>query len=73
MNKNKILVRYMNGKTLFIMVLLLTAFLYPVIVNAAFNIVLPAVSHVKNVILNIGAQILGGGGGDELPGDWHPT
>ena len=73
MNKNKILVRHMNGKTLFIMVLLITALIYPVIVNVTFNIVLPAVSHVKNMILNIGAQILGGGGGDEMPGEWHPA
>ena len=63
----------MNVKTLFIIALLFTMFLYPVIVNVTFNIVLPALYHVKNIILNTGAQVLGGGGGDELPGEWFPA
>jgi len=64
----------MRVVTLFIIGLLLTAFLYPVITNVLLNIVLPAFNHVKNALLNLGnVAPTGGGGGDEIPSEWYPT
>ena len=59
---------------MFLIALILTAFLYPVVSNVVYNVVLPSVD--VNAFLNVvGGVSPCGDGGDPIPGggEWHPT
>jgi len=61
----------MNVHVLFLIALLLTGFMYPVISAAVYNIVLPSFNVFKSLANTVGGVLpLGGGGGDEVPGEF---
>ncbi|HEW94216.1 MAG TPA: hypothetical protein ENF47_05885 [Thermoprotei archaeon] len=62
----------MNAKVMFLIALILTAFLYPVVSNVVYNVVLPSVN--VNAFLNVvGGVSPCGDDGDPMPGEWYPT
>ena len=63
----------MNVKALILIALFLTAFLYPVMSNIVYNIVLPTINGFK-VFINASGEVLPtGDDGDPIENPYFPT
>jgi len=67
----------MGMKTLNILlvIMLLSIIITPMAVNFMVNVVLPVIQEVGHFVMNLKGSIgvLGGGGGDEIDPEPHPT